>query len=183
MKLARHFLPLVLLPVLATALADGGLTQPVPAGVFRNEQMGFELFFPVGWYRFTQLSPMGTQSFCSTPDMADGSSYVYVRTLPAGTALDEKSVLDEVRGDEDEDKFTVEMDSLQARDKGGGKARLLKGSTVADGDPMYYYAVVISAGSRGLLLLVIEGPPDTLKSAGMKLPLQAMLTSFKAIGG
>lgn len=182
MKLPRRLLPLLLLPLLATALADG-LTQPVPAGVFRNEQMGFELRFPAGWYRFTQLSPVGTQSFCNTPDLADGSSYVSVKTLPPGTALGDKSVVDVVRGDEDEDKFTVEKDSLEAWDTGGGKARLLKGATVADGDPMYYYAVVIAAGSRGLLVLVVEGPPDTIKSPAMQAQLKPMLASFQAFGG
>jgi len=84
-----------------------------------------------------------------------------------------------VRGDEDEDKFSVVKDSMIAH--GNGKARALEGNSVADGDPQYYYALALSSASRHtVLVLRIEGPPDAMHAEGMKVQVKALLASFAA---
>lgn len=174
MKSLSALLSWLALLVAGAALAD---TAPMPAGVYHSSELGYALNLPSGWYRIQAIPGLTGESFCNTPDLADGSTYIEVHALPAGTALADKGVVDAVRGDEDEDKFSVVKDSTVKH--GGAAARALEGRTLADGDPMYYYVLVLDS-RHGLLVLRIEGPPDAMQRADMQQAVQAMLASFKA---
>lgn len=179
------FLCVALLWLAATAGAAADNNPSQPAGPYHSAALGYTLNFPAGWYSMTPIPLPGVtlpphEDFCNTPDVnASPLVCVSVTTLPAGTALKDQRVVDEVRGDEDEDKFSVDQDKPVKRGKFQGRA--LQGKNVADGDPQYYYALVLQSPTQhGLVVLRIEGPPAAMQDAAMQAEVQQLLDSFRA---
>jgi hypothetical protein len=173
------------LVLLASAGAVAADNPSQPPGPYHSAALGYSLKFPPGWYSMTPLQipgipPTASESFCNNPDVNSSPLVcVSVDSLSGSVALGDKSVVDTVRGDEDEDKFSVAKDTMIARGK--GKARALEGNNVADGDPQYYYALAISSASRyTVLVLRIEGPPDAMRAADMQTQIKALLAGFAA---
>lgn len=173
---------LVLLASAGTMAADNPSQAP---GSYHSKALGYSLKFPPGWYFMTPLqlpgiTPEVREDFCNNPDVNSSPLVcITVSPSPGSVALGDKSVVDTVRGDEDEDKFSVAKDTTLKRGK--GQARALEGNNVADGDPQYYYALALASASRHtVLVLRIEGPPDAMHSAAMQAQIKALLASFTA---
>ena len=180
--LLRISTSLVLLAFAGAVAADN---PSQPPGPYHSTALGYSLKFPPGWYFMTPLNipgiePGAHEDFCNNPDVNSSPLVcISVNPLPQGTALNDKQVVDTVRGDEDEDKFSVAKDAMIKHGK--GQARALEGNNVADGDPQYYYALVIASAARHtVLVLRIEGPPDAMHAADMQSQIKAVLASFSA---
>lgn len=180
--LLRLFLSLVLLASAGAVAADN---PSQPPGPYHSTALGYRLKFPPGWYFMTPLKiagipPSAGEAFCNNPDVNSSPLVcVSVDPLPGSVALGDKAVVDTVRGDEDEDKFSVIKDAMIKQGK--STARALEGNNVADGDPQYYYALALASASRHtVLVLCIEGPPDAMRATDMQAQIKALLASFAA---
>lgn len=176
----RILISLVLLAATGAAAADN---PSQPSGPYHSKALGYSLSFPSGWYFMTPLNipgitPSAREDFCNNPDVNSSPLVcVSVEPLPGNAALGDKAVVDTVRGDEDEDKFSVVKDAVIKHGKDQGRA--LEGNNVADGDPQYYYALALTSASRHtVLVLRIEGPPDAMHAADMQVQIKALLASF-----
>ncbi|HEY6871324.1 MAG TPA: hypothetical protein VI298_01225 [Geobacteraceae bacterium] len=163
---------LSLVTLLLVTPAFAGITQPLPAGTYHGTQLGYEISFPAGWYRIQPLAGITGDSFNNTADLADNSSWVWVKTT-SGDTINGSAIIRAVRGETDEDRFSVDRDYMVRQ--GGVQARALEGNTTADGDPMRYYALAMPSPARhGILILIVTTPP-----AAGRQQIQGILDSFR----